>query len=362
MNAPRGRAYCPIHEIRFFGRSGGGPQPRRPHRVTRKRRARAPQRGVVHTFAGGALDRAAHVRGDTRRIGELLGAASTRFLPFRDMDPLVVDGAVPSLAWLERRDVSIVADVESAAVFLGLDDGEARFAVAVDGSVAGGYLTRAGSRFRGVRELAPFLSAADASVAALGRSLTAWHATHGHCSRCGSRTLLAEAGHARRCVGEGCGSVQFPRTDPVVIMLVHREDRCLLGRAVRTPGYPPGLHSCLAGYVEPGESIEEAVRRETWEEAGLEVDRVRYHSSQPWPFPSTLMIGCFAEALPGEIHIDPVELESARWFDRVELGHAVERWDDEAELRVPPPLTIAHQLARAWLEDPAGASHPHTED
>jgi len=311
--------------------------------------------GVTHTFAGGNLDRAAHLRINQTRISQLLVAESSRFLPFRRLDPLVVEESELSLSWLPRGQLEALVDVELEAIFLGFEDNDARFAVAVPGTVQDGELGPDGSSFRGVREVAPFLTIPNASVVAMGRSLVAWHATHEYCSRCGNQASVTEAGHARRCTDARCGTVQFPRTDPVVIMLIHRDGLCLLGRAIRTRRYPPGLHSCLAGYVEPGESIEEAVRRETWEEAGLRVGRVRYHSSQPWPFPSTMMIGCFAEAFPGEAHIDPAELESVRWFTLEELRRAVERWDEDEALRVPPPLTIAHQLAVAWLEEHSGS-------
>lgn len=310
-------------------------------------------RDIVHTFAGGALDRSAHLRADVERMRELAEADATLYLPFHGLEPLVNDGPVPSLAWLSREEVDRRVDPGAESIFLGLDEGAARFAVAV--SDADPDMAReTGQAFRGVRELAPLLATTDASIVALGRSLLHWNASHHHCPRCGSLTVPAEAGHSRYCSDARCGMTQFPRTDPVVIMLIHREGRCLLGRAVRARRYPPGLHSCLAGYVEPGESIEEAVRRETLEEAGLHVDRVRYHSSQPWPFPSTLMIGCFAEVLPGEARVDPAELESVRWFSREELRQAVRRWNEDDVLRVPPPLTIAHQLARAWLAEAPG--------
>jgi len=313
--------------------------------------------GVIHTFAGGTLDRAAHLRSDGSRIAELLDSESTRFLPFRGLDPLIVAGSPPALGWLPRGDIEGLLEVELAALFVGFEDDAARFAIALpeqecDTPVADG------SSFRGVREVAPLLRIPDASLVAMGRSLAAWNATHGHCAQCGSPASMIDAGHARRCTDDSCGAVQFPRTDPVVIMLIHRDGQCLLGRAIRAQRYPPGLHSCLAGYVEPGESIEEAVRRETWEEAGIRIGHVRYHSSQPWPFPSTLMIGCLAEALPGEARVDPAELESVRWFTREELQVAVERWDVDGVLRVPPPLTIAHQLVKAWLAEGSGSDWP----
>jgi NAD+ diphosphatase len=151
----------------------------------------------------------------------------------------------------------------------------------------------------------------------------------------------------RRCLAEACGAQHFPRTDPVTIMLVlDGADNVLLGRQ---PRFPPGVYSALAGFVEPGENIEEAVRREVREEAGIVCERVRYHSSQPWPFPSSLMIGCFAYAESKEIKLDQDELEDARWFTRPEIETMVESWADESQTRMPPPLSIAYQLARGWL-------------
>jgi NAD+ diphosphatase len=307
--------------------------------------------GRVHTFAGGELDRAAHLRTDESRIRDLHDSPQSRYLAFRALDPLVSFDTTARLVWLPRASLDGLVDIGAGALFLGLGRDGARFAVPVPDTVGPEELGPDGSEFVGVREVAPLVEPQDASILALGRSLSIWHAEHGFCPRCGHATSIAEAGHARACSAESCGKSQFPRTDPVVIMLIHRGGRCLLGRSVRAVPYPPGLHSCLAGYVEPGESIEEAVRRETWEEAGLRVSEVRYHSSQPWPFPSTLMIGCFAEALGGEPRIDPAELECVRWFDREELRTAVERWEEADALRLPPPITIAHQLARAWLED-----------
>jgi NAD+ diphosphatase len=319
--------------------------------MTGRTRSDAEELEFVHTFAGGTLDRVAHLRADDGQIQTMLTAPGSRFLPFLRLDPLVREGLTPSLGWLLRAGVADLVDVGKESLLLGLEGGAARFAVPLPETRAEDSASFEGASFRNVREVAPLLTGAEASTVALGRSLVSWNASHRHCPRCGGPTEMTEAGYSRLCSDAACGTRQFPRTDPVVIMLIHRDGRCLLGRAVRARRYPPGLHSCLAGYVEPGESIEEAVRRETWEEAGLRIDRVRYHSSQPWPFPSTLMIGCFAHALPGEARIDPTEVESVRWFTREELARAVERWDVDGALRMPPPLTIAHQLARAWLAE-----------
>ena len=309
----------------------------------------------VHTFAGSELDRAVHLRSDSKRVRELGLEGTGRYLPFRRLEPLVTEFEGTALVWWTAAEARRHTGEDPwEAIFLGLDGTTPRFALAVPPDLdegPDGPAGPTGARFLGVREVAAALPARDASIAAMGRSLLGWNQEHGYCSRCGRRSLSEQAGHLRRCSGPDCGAVQFPRVDPVVIMLVHRDGQCLLGRAVRARRYPPGLYSCLAGYVEPGESIEEAVRRETLEEAGLAVGRVRYHSSQPWPFLSTLMIGCFAEAFPGELRTDPNEIEEARWFSRRQLSEAVERWNEEGAVRLPPPLTIAHQLAVAWLAE-----------
>jgi NAD+ diphosphatase len=259
------------------------------------------------------------------------------------------DGA--RLAWLPADEGARLAGLPGAAalaesaVFLGsTGDGEARFALDLrDGPPDGLH-------FEELRPLALRLPAADAAVAAQARSLVAWHRTHLFCARCGSRTVPSDGGWSRRCTRSDCAASHFPRTDPVVIMLVHRGNRVLVGRSVREPPFPPGLWSCLAGYVEPGESVEEAVRREVREESGVPVGTVRYHSSQPWPFPSSLMIGCFAEALGDEIVIDPSEVEAVRWLRRQELEAALARWEDPGAERLPGPVSAAHRLARAWLD------------
>jgi NAD+ diphosphatase len=173
-----------------------------------------------------------------------------------------------------------------------------------------------------------------------------WHATHGFCAACGAGTEMREAGYMRRCIDDSCGAQHFPRTDPVVIMLAHRGDRCLVGRQ---PHFPDGMYSALAGFIEPGETIEEAVRREVQEEAGVEVTRVVYHSTQPWPFPRSLMIGCFAEALTEEISIDGNELADARWVSRQELRQVLSG-SGGGPVKVPPPFAIAHQLMKTWAE------------
>ncbi|MGJ8532049.1 MAG: NAD(+) diphosphatase [Alphaproteobacteria bacterium] len=181
-------------------------------------------------------------------------------------------------------------------------------------------------------------------VATLGHgwSLLSWHANNQFCTNCGQKSEKIQAGYRRKC--PACEREHFPRLDPVSIMLVIDGDRCLMGRQ---PHFQPGMYSCLAGFIEPGETLEGAVRREVLEEAGIQVSAVRYHSTQPWPFPHTLMIGCFAQAASTDITMDVTELEDCRWFGRDEVGQMLTR---EQELKTPPPMAIAHQLIKMFYD------------
>ena len=186
---------------------------------------------------------------------------------------------------------------------------------------------------------------ADLGALAQGASLLAWHSSHRFCSKCGHQSEMRHGGYRRVC--PNCGAEHFPRTDPVAIMLAVRGDSCLLGRS---PRFQPGMYSCLAGFIEPGETIENAVRRETLEEAGIRLGRVVYQASQPWPFPYSLMIGCYGEALNEDIHPDLNELEDCRWFEREEVL-AMVAGRHEAGITIPPPGAIASHLIRTWAED-----------
>ena len=317
-------------------------------------------------LAGNPLHRAGNERRDPKWLARALAGEGARFLPVQRLKVAVAaaegperavsagratpapqanhgaGGRVHRLAWARGG-----GWLEEAGepVLLGLDGGDARFAVDVsDGPDPAAIAFGPGSRveYLGLRTAAPALSAGEASIAAQARSLLGWHERHPYCAACGVPTHSRNGGSSRAC--PSCGAEHFPRTDPVVIVVVARGERALLGRSGRFPG---NLFSALAGFMEPGESVEEAVRREVAEEAGIRVGAVRYVFSQPWPFPASLMLGCLAEGLSDEIAIDPEELEDARWFSRAELTEALAGRSDV--LTIPQPLAIAHHLIRAWL-------------
>jgi NAD+ diphosphatase len=198
--------------------------------------------------------------------------------------------------------------------------------------------------FRDVRQMAPLLKPEDGALLAYARAMIYWHAHHRFCGDCGSPTASAEAGFLRVCTNPACGQKQFPRTDPAIIVLVTAGDYCLLGRQ---PTWPKGMHSTIAGFVEPGESLEDAVVREVREETGVQVRTVHYQSSQPWPFPSSLMLGFTARAADREIRLYDHELEAAAWFTRDDLREKLQR----STLRLPSPVSISFRLIEDWFDN-----------
>jgi NAD+ diphosphatase len=294
-------------------------------------------------FSGNPFDRASNQRQDDVWVAEQLASPAGRYLLLSRLEVLTHHSEAVELAWIDGA-VCRGLDCAATPVLLGLRDGMPHFALDVsDIAEALPPLGVEGTAFAEARGLATTLPAEDAGIVAQARALVDWHTRHRYCGACGSPTVPAKAGAARHC--EACGAQHFPRTDPVVIMVVWREDRCLLGRR---RGRGPGAFSCIAGYVDQAETIEEAVRREVLEEVGLEIDEVVYHASQPWPFPSTLMIGCFAHATSFEAHVDELEIEEARWFTHNEIRAAVA--GTNAELTIPGPVAIAHHLIRDWSE------------
>ncbi len=283
-------------------------------------------------FTGCRVERADHVRADPEALaGHMTWGA--RLLALEGMMPAVDDEG--RLAWRTLADAAEDAEL----VFLGLHEGRGCFAaVPAQGDAA--------PRMANPQLWSMMATLAPEDLALYGgaRSLIDWHARHRFCATCGGQTKLAKGGWQRNC--EGCGAQHFPRTDPVTIMLVEHESRLMLGRGL---GWPEGRFSALAGFVEPGESIEEAVAREVFEESGVRVRDVTYVASQPWPFPSQLMIGCHSHADDDKLTIDATEMAEVRWFTRADVAAAL-AGSDEASFTAPPPHAIAHHLIQWWLE------------
>jgi NAD+ diphosphatase len=294
----------------------------------------------TNTFAGERLDRVGFRRADPAWVARRRADPSSRaVLSTADGVLVARDGATPVYVGLDE----LPPDAE--VVLLGVDgeDGEGAAVFAADPGPDRAAALRPDAELRGLRDVAAMAALADAGLLAHATGLLNWHRRHRFCANCGSPTDSGEAGYVRVC--PRCGVQHHPRTDPVVITLVHDGDRVLLGRQ---PTWPPGRFSCLAGFVEPGESLEEAVVREIGEEAGVSVSSVRYVSSQPWPFPASLMLGFEATYAAGDPHPHDQELEDVRWFAREELERAVAGAGD-GTLQVPPPLAIARRLMDGWL-------------
>ena len=277
-----------------------------------------------NTFAGEALDRAGPHRGDEAWLAARLAEPATRVVA-ASAAGVIVAGERPRMFAVD----ALPDGVE--LVLLGVDgDGHAVFAADPGDELPG--------ERRGLRDLAPMLSQAEGGMVAHAVGLLNWHRRHRFCANCGAPSEAREAGHVREC--PACGTQHHPRTDPVVIMLVTDGDRALLGRQAQ---WPAGRYSALAGFVEPGESLEEAVAREVREEAGVRVDDVRYRSSQPWPFPTSLMLGFSARWAGGEPAVRDAELEDVGWFTRQAIV--------DGDVLLPPPTAIARRLIDEWLGD-----------
>jgi NAD+ diphosphatase len=275
-------------------------------------------------FNGNPLDRAGEKRHDADWLAARLADPASVVIAFSDGKPLLHDNALAR-----------VAHQGEPTLFLGVNADIAWFAVEQPD----------GAGFTEMRAAALLLSDEEAGIAASAKSLFDWHRRHGFCAVCGQATRITSAGWQRVC--DGCGAEHFPRVDPVVIMLPLFEDRCLLGRA---PAWPAKRMSALAGFIEPGETVEQACAREMHEEAGLVATRVTYHASQPWPFPSSLMIGLFAEVANDHAVADGKEIEEVRWLTRDEARAVLD--GKHPDVLMPSRLGIAHNLVETWVNAP----------
>jgi len=299
-------------------------------------------------FAGNPLDRASEKRTDPKWIESKRRDPSSLILPMWRLEPFLLgreDSDPPvGLGLLQPASADSLADAGAPCVFLGLDGDRAIFALDLseaDDPAKAGPLAGLG-HFRDARTAAQMVSLKDAAIIGQAKAMIDWHQRHGFCPRCGAPTKMMDAGYRRLC--DNCKAEHFPRVDPVVIMLATHGEACLVGRGKQ---FPPGMFSALAGFVEPGETIEEAVRRELMEEASVKVGAVSYYATQPWPFPSSLMIGCFAKAESREAKVDENELAEVRWIER-SLARELIAGKQVAGLRVPPPIAIAYHLIKTF--------------
>ena len=301
-----------------------------------------------NVFSGVPLDRVDHLRTDAAWIEGRINDPSSRFIAVWNQQSIVFDGSTPRAALGDRSTLDGLIDGNSPLALLGIapeKGGIAHFAVDLS------HLSRETLTERYVdgalmdlRQSVQLLPAQEAAILAYARGLMYWHQKNGFCATCGHPTRSRRAGHERVCTSPDCGMSHFPRTDSAVIVLVHDGEECLL---CRQSNWPTGMHSTLAGFLEPGESLEECVAREIFEESGVCIADVRYHSSQPWPFPASIMVGFMAKAESREIKVDEKELEYARWYNREWLRSV----EDSDEFRLPGEYSISRRLICDWIEE-----------
>lgn len=298
----------------------------------------------MNFYSGANIDRAGPLRRDTAWVDERLSSARARVLPvWREKNFVTLgseDGSAPQIASISIDMATALAEGPPSFLFLGEKDNTPYFTIDLS-HLDEPAPTSTDNVFVGLRDVGGTMDRADGALLSYAKGLIHWHERHPFCARCGSPSEAKDAGHVRVCVNPDCNASHFPRTDPAVIMLVHRGDRCVLAHNRRNP-LP--MFSTLAGFVEPGESLEEAVAREVLEEVGIRVGSVRYHSSQPWPFPGNIMLGFHAEAESTEITVEEAELAEARWFERDDIINAA-----ESDLKLSRPESISRRLIDDWV-------------
>jgi NAD+ diphosphatase len=298
------------------------------------------------TFTGSGVERFSALRQQPEALAAAFAESDARFVPIWQSRCLLRDGGIVVCG---REDIEVLvssqggghASNHEGAVFLGRRAGQALFAIELRGDTPPATLPAAG--FRGLREVLGQVSEADAALLAYARAMILWQERHRHCGVCGAPNRAAEGGFVMACTASGCDHKSFPRIDPAVIVLVHRDDRCLLGRQA---AWPEGRLSTIAGFVEPGESLEDAVIREVQEETNIRVGDCAYIASQPWPFPAAMMLGFHATGLTDDIRFNDRELVEARWLRRDDIRAGT--------IALPPQESIAFRLIEAWFDAEGG--------
>ena len=299
-----------------------------------------------NVFAGPYVERAGHLRSDPAWFDAALADASSRVVPVWNSRNLIAGGDSPRAALLELGEIPAGRRNSNDLILLGRFEGANLFAYEIEDLEP--PAAPGDARFEDLRLMAAQMPEDHAGLLSYARAMISWRRTHRYCGRCGAKTVPDKSGHVLVCSNLACRHEQFPRIDPAIIVLVSDGERVLLGRQA---SWPVGRYSTIAGFVEPGESLEDAVAREVLEESGVRVDAIVYHSSQPWPFPSSLMLGFTAHALTHEVNLKDQELEDARWFTRADIVGGVPL--------LPPRVSISYRLIEHWFD--AGAERPLRE-
>jgi NAD+ diphosphatase len=288
-------------------------------------------------FAGPYLDRAAHLRQHPEWFAAALADERSRAIPVWNSRNLIAEGDIPRAVFWELSRIPPERRTDADLILLGRFGETSYFTYEIDSIEP--PPTPPGTRFEDLRLVAAVLPIDEAGLLGYARAIVSWRRRHRFCGTCGAKTLPAKSGHVLVCSDPSCRHEQFPRIDPAIIVLVSDGERALLGRQA---SWPIGRYSTIAGFVEPGESLEDAVAREVFEETGIEVDQIEYHSSQPWPFPSSLMLGFTAHARSTEVRLRDEELEDARWFNRADLA--------SNGTLLPPRQSISYRLIEHWFD------------
>ncbi|MDJ1491810.1 NAD(+) diphosphatase [Cytophagaceae bacterium DM2B3-1] len=297
---------------------------------------------IKNMFSTGTLHRFSESRLDEQHIHTILTAPTARFIPLWKNQNLFAMNDPLQPAFLSKEETDRLLNEGAEFVFLGMLEEIPYFAFALPDTIVTEELFGDSRAFKDLRETGALLGQEEGNLLAYARAMIHWHRTHQYCGRCGNKTISIEAGHVRQCTNPACDLKHFPRTDSAIIVRITYQDRCLL---VRQPIWPEGMYATVAGFLEPGESLEDAVAREVKEETGLTLTNIKYHSSQPWPFPASIMVGFTAEATSMEYTLDQREIEKACWLTRQEL---IEKIKDKS-IKLPRPVSISYRLIDDWF-------------